>query len=63
MTAPLSLEELPAQTAEPTAPAGPGRFRGAWHRMRRTVAEMNYGPRRIVEVQAAWSVDPQWHRR
>ncbi len=63
MTVQLSIEELPAKTAEPTVPAGRGRLRGGWHRIRRTVAEMNYGARRIVEVQAPWSVDPQWHRR
>jgi hypothetical protein len=63
MTAQLSLEELPAKTAEPTAPAGRGRLRGAWHRIRRTVAEMNYATQRLAEVQAPWIVDPQWHRR
>jgi hypothetical protein len=66
MTAQLSIEELPATTTEPTAPtapAGRGRIRGAWHRIRQTVAEMNYASRRLVEVQAPWSVDPKWHRR
>jgi hypothetical protein len=63
MTAQLSLEELPARTTEPTAPAGHGRLRGAWHRIRRTVAEMNYANRRLVEVQAPWIADPQRHRR
>jgi hypothetical protein len=63
MTAQLSLEELSARTAEPTAPAGRGRLRGAWHRIRRTVAEMNHAIRRLTEVQAPWSVDPQWHQR
>jgi hypothetical protein len=69
MTAQLSLEEIPARTTEPVAPVAPvapagyGRLRGAWHRIRRTVAEMNYASRRLVEVQAPWSVDPQWHRR
>jgi len=69
MTAQLSLEEVPATTTEPTeptepaAPAGRGRIRGAWHRIRQTVAEMNYASQRLVEVQAPWSVDPEWHRR
>ncbi len=63
MTAQLSLEEIPVETTEPTAPAGHRRIRGAFHRIRRTVAEMNYASRRLVEVQAPWSVDPQWHRR
>jgi hypothetical protein len=26
-----------------------------------TVAEMNYAARRVVELQAPWSVDKQWH--
>jgi hypothetical protein len=65
MTAQLSTEELPATTTEPAAPAAPaGRgLRGAWHRIRQAVAEMNYASRRLVEVQAPWSVDPKWHRR
>jgi hypothetical protein len=63
MTAQLSLEELPARTAEPTPPAGGGRLGGAWHRIRRIVAEMNYANRRLVEVQAPWAVDPQWHQQ
>ena len=63
MTAQLSTEELPATTTEPTAPAGRGRIRGAWHRIRQAVAEMNYVSRRLVEVQAPCSVDPKWHRR
>jgi hypothetical protein len=63
MTAQLSLEELPAKTAEPIAPAGRGRLRGAWHRIRRTVAEMNDATQRLAEVQAPWIDDPQWHRR
>jgi hypothetical protein len=63
MTAQLSLEELPARTAEPTAPAGRGPRRGAWHRIRQALAEMNYANRRLLEVQAPWVADPQWNRR
>jgi hypothetical protein len=50
-------------TPESVTFAGQGRLRGAWHRIRQVVAEMNYGSRRIVEVQAPWTVDDQWHRR
>jgi hypothetical protein len=57
------LEALPAVTAEPAKPAGRGRLRGAWHRIRRIVAEMNYATRRLTEVQAPWIVDPRWDRR
>jgi hypothetical protein len=28
-----------------------------------TISDMNYGARRIVEVQAPWSVDAHWHDR
>jgi hypothetical protein len=31
--------------------SGPEEFRFLWHRFRRTVAEMNYAARRMVEVQ------------
>jgi hypothetical protein len=31
----------------------------AWHRIRLTAAEMNYAARRVVELQAPWSVDGQ----
>jgi hypothetical protein len=51
------------RTAEPVAPARPGWLRRAWLRMLRTVQEMNYANRRLIETQAPWSVDPQWHRR
>jgi rhodanese-related sulfurtransferase len=64
MNAPnVLVEELPATTVEPTALAGRGRLREAWHRIRRTVAEMNYATRRLTEVQAPWIVDPRWDRR
>jgi hypothetical protein len=52
-----------ARTAETVTFTGRGRLRGAWHRIRLAVAEMNYASRRVVEVQAPWSVDKQWHNR
>ena len=63
MSAQLTHEGTQAPATEPTAPAGRGRLRGAWHRVRLTVQEMNYAARRVVEVQAPWSVDDQWHSR
>ncbi len=63
MSAQLTHEAPQAKTAERTAPASRGLLRGAWHRIRLAVAEMNYASRRVVELQAPWSVDEQWHRR
>ena len=63
MSAQLTHEAPQAKTTERTASAGRGLLRGAWHRIRLTIAEMNYASRRVVEVQAPWSVDEQWHRR
>jgi hypothetical protein len=37
------------------------RLRFLWHRLRLTVAEMNYATRRMVELQAPWIADD--HRR
>jgi Myb/SANT-like DNA-binding domain len=63
MSAQLTFERVPATTAEPAAPTRHGRLRRAWLRILQTVQEMNYVNRRLVEVQAPWTVDPQWHRR
>ena len=41
--------------------SGRERLRCLWYRLRLTVAEMNYGSRRMVELQAPWIADPQWH--
>ena len=43
--------------------SGGERLRGLWYRLRLTVAEMNYATRRVVELQAPWTADPQWHTR
>jgi hypothetical protein len=40
-----------------------GPLAAVWHRIRLAVREMNYASRRIVEVQAPWTVDEQWHQR
>jgi hypothetical protein len=59
MSALLTHEGTHAGTAEPAASAG----RGLWHRIRLTVQEMNHAARRVVELQAPWSVDRQWQSR
>ena len=63
MSALLTHEGTRASTTETTVPAVRGRFRRACHRIRLTVQEMNYATRRVVELQAPWSVDKQWHSR
>ena len=63
MTAQLTHEGTQARTTEPATPAGRGRLRGACHRIRLTVQEMNDASRRVVELQAPWSVDKQWHSK
>jgi hypothetical protein len=63
MAALLTHEGTEARTTATVASAGRGGLRGAWHRIRRTVQEMNYAARRVVEVQAPWSVDEHWHSR
>jgi hypothetical protein len=59
MSALLTHQGTQASTTEPVASA----VRGPWHRIRLIVAEMNYAARRVVELQAPWSVDQQWHSR
>jgi hypothetical protein len=59
MSALLTREGPQPRTTEPAAPAGGG----MWQRIRRTVHEMNYAARRVVELQAPWSVDQQWQSR
>jgi hypothetical protein len=47
------IEDRPQVTTEgPATPASQGRLRGAWRRVRNTVADMNYASRRIVELNA-----------
>ena len=61
MSAHVIYDEIPVTTQ----PATTGRhwLRSAWRRIRLAISEMNYASRRVVEVQAPWSVDEQWHRR
>jgi hypothetical protein len=62
MTAQLTHQGTQARTTGPGATAGHGPLRQACHRIRLAVAEMNYASKRIVERQAPWAVDPDWHR-
>jgi hypothetical protein len=63
MSAQLTHEGTQARMTLPTVSTGGGRLRRAWHQMRVTVAEMNYAARRVVELQAPWAVDDQWHTK
>lgn len=63
MTAQLTHQGTRARTTRPAAAPGHGRLRGACHRIRLAVEEMNYASRRVVERQAPWAVDPDWYRR
>jgi hypothetical protein len=63
MSAQLTYEGIAASTTRPATAAGRRRLRGAWQRIRLTVQEMNYANRRVVELQAPWIVDKQWHSR
>jgi hypothetical protein len=59
MSALLTHQATQPRTTQPAAPAR----RGLWQRIRQAVWEMNHAARRVVELQAPWSVDQQWHRK
>ena len=42
---------------KPVSQSGRGQLRGLWHRLRLTVAEMNYATDRMDELQALWISD------
>jgi hypothetical protein len=63
MTAQLTHDGTRARTTVMVTPAIGRRLRGAFHRIRFTIREMNYASRRVVELQAPWAVDTQWHRK
>jgi hypothetical protein len=63
MTAQLTHKVIQAKTTRPAASAGTGRLRSAFHWVRQSVAEMNYSARRLVELQAPWTIDEHWHTR
>jgi hypothetical protein len=62
MSAQLMHETVPAATIEPAATTSRGPLGRAWNRILLAVREMNYAARRIVEVQAPWTVDGQRQR-
>ena len=62
MPAQLTHQAIQVRTNRP-ATGRPGWFRVAWLRIRSSLRDMNYASRRVVEVQAPWSIDSQWHRR
>ena len=41
--------------------SGLERLRCLWYRLRLTHADIDYASRRIFELQAPWTADPQWH--
>jgi hypothetical protein len=63
MTAQFIHEGSQARTTGPIARTRPGPLRSACRRIRLAVHEMNYASRRVVEVQAPWTVDRHWHVR
>jgi hypothetical protein len=63
MTAQLIHQGTMARTAQPATPAARGWLRETCHGIRLAIQEMNYVSRRVVEMQAPWSVDKQWHGR
>ena len=63
MTAQLIHQGTQATTTELAASTGRGPLRSVWHRIHLAVREMNDASRRVVELQAPWSVDDQWHGR
>ena len=63
MSAQLTFEVGPAKTGAQTIPICHGWFGGGWRRIGLIVGELNYPARRLVEVQAPGTVDPQWQGR
>jgi len=63
MSVQLAHEEIQATTTQRASAVGRGPFLDAWHRIRSAIQEMNYASRRVIELQAPWSVDKQWHGR
>jgi hypothetical protein len=63
MSAQVTYEGIQAKTTQPSVPASTGRLRSVWHRVRLSVAEMNYASRRLVELQAPWAIDERSQSR
>ena len=63
MSAQLTHEGTQARTTERAARPATGGSGECGTGSAATVQEMNYASRRVVELQAPWSVDEQWHSR
>jgi hypothetical protein len=63
MTTQLTPKGTQARTTQPATAAGRGRIREACHRISLTIQDMNYASRRLVELQAPWTVDKKWDSR
>jgi hypothetical protein len=63
MSAPVIQQKSPETKPDQPIRANRTLVGRAWHRIRLAIQEMNYASRRVVELQAPWSLDKQWHRR
>jgi hypothetical protein len=63
MTTQVAHMDPEIRKAELAVLTGPGPLRKAFHRILTAIREMNYASRRLVEVQAPWTVDAQWHNK
>jgi hypothetical protein len=63
MTTQVAHMDPEIRTAELAVPTGHGPLRRTFHRILLAIREMNYASRRLVEVQAPWAVDAQWHNK
>jgi hypothetical protein len=63
MTTQLTRKGTQARTTQQATTAHRGRLREVCHRIQLTIKEMNYASRRLVELQAPWTVDSRWDSR
>jgi len=63
MTAQLTRKGTQVVAMEPATSASRGRLRETCHQIHLTIQELNYAARRVVELQAPWTVDQQWQSR
>lgn len=61
---PGSADLVPRRQLEKSVSwSGRERLRCLWYRLRLTNADINYANRRLLELQAPWIADPQWHMK
>jgi hypothetical protein len=61
--APASADPVPRRQLEKSVSwSGLERLRCLWIRLRLAHADISYANRRLLEVQAPWVADPQWHK-